>query len=504
MENKVEESACRTGVARLSMLNSIKKRFSGSIKKRLYLLTGMVGVIMFIMVLVFIWFGNTLTMITAIAQFERTHTLSRVEAFRFFDKYCDHKDTAALNLFSEKWAITQSYHLVFGNLLEMRTTKSKKEFADVIDKTFAEADRNTSEILVSRIHLLYWHPLIIGMVDDARRAHKLGLILDDHVKTILGSDSVAINSSEFKAIEKIAESFRVLEDDFAAKSGALGSEIAFTINLLSIGILFLAVSLTGLVAFLTIRSIFIPIGRFIAYSKEVAGGNLDAEMPKISGDELQSLSESMAVLLSLNQRLKREVDEKNQMANALRESSATLNLVLDTVPQSIFWKDLDGRYLGCNKVFATAVGFDDTERVVGKTDFDMPWPREEAEAYRADDRDVLENNRSNLHIIEPLQQADGTRLWIDTSKVPLCDINGHPFALLGVYEDITARKQAEIQLAEQFDELHRWHDAMVGREDRVIEVKREVNELLTRLGEPPRYASALESDDNGTESQSDG
>ena len=137
-----------------------------------------------------------------------------------------------------------------------------------------------------------------------------------------------------------------------------------------------------------------------------------------------------------------------QSAEALRESRATLKLILDTVPQSIFWKDREGRYLGCNRVFATAAGLDDPARIVGKTDFDLPWPREEAEAYRADDRGVLENNRPKLHILEQLQQADGARLWVDTSKSPLRDANGRPFAVLGVYEDITERKRTEEKLLE--------------------------------------------------------
>jgi len=147
----------------------------------------------------------------------------------------------------------------------------------------------------------------------------------------------------------------------------------------------------------------------------------------------------------------RDITERKQAEEALRESRSTLNLILDMVPQSIFWKDLEGRYLGCNRVFAVTVGLDNPARIVGKTDFDLPWPREEAVAYRADDRAVIEKNHPKLHIIEPLQQADGTRLLIDTSKVPLRDVHGRPFALLGVYEDITARKRIEeaLQASEQ-------------------------------------------------------
>jgi CheY-like chemotaxis protein len=63
-------------------------------------------------------------------------------------------------------------------------------------------------------------------------------------------------------------------------------------------------------------------------------------------------------------------------------------------------------------------------------------------------------------------------------------------ALLG--SDISERKLAEEKIKNQLDELNRWHAATLGREDRVLQLKREANELLARLGEAPRYASVLE------------
>jgi PAS domain S-box-containing protein len=143
-----------------------------------------------------------------------------------------------------------------------------------------------------------------------------------------------------------------------------------------------------------------------------------------------------------------DITERKQAEEALRESQVMLNMVLDTVPQAIFWKDVESRYIGCNRVFAITAGLDEPAQVAGKTDYDLPWPPEEADAYRADDREVIQNNRSKRHIIEPLQQADGTRIWIDTSKIPLLDENGQPFGILGIYDDITERKQAEAALRE--------------------------------------------------------
>ncbi len=127
-----------------------------------------------------------------------------------------------------------------------------------------------------------------------------------------------------------------------------------------------------------------------------------------------------------------------------------LDTVLNTIPQSVFWKDHESRYLGCNAQFAGAVGLQDPAEIIGKTDYDLPWPKEEAEAYRADDRYVMDHSQPKQHIIEPLQQAGGSRIWIDTTKIPLHDSHGNTYGVLGVYEDITDRKKSEDELRKLF------------------------------------------------------
>lgn len=141
-----------------------------------------------------------------------------------------------------------------------------------------------------------------------------------------------------------------------------------------------------------------------------------------------------------------EIEDRKRAEDELHMSRNMLRQVLNTMPQSVFWKDRNCVYLGCNDVFARAVGLDDPLKIIGKTDFDLPWPRSEALTYRADDQEVMTTNRPKYHIIEQLQQADGTRLWIDTSKVPLVDREDTVFGVLGVYEDITDRKEAEEKL----------------------------------------------------------
>ena len=103
-------------------------------------------------------------------------------------------------------------------------------------------------------------------------------------------------------------------------------------------------------------------------------------------------------------------------------------------------------YQGCNRLFAENAGLVSPEQVIGKTDQDLPWSQEETKAYRTADREVISSGQPKLHIVEPLQKADGQHIWIRTSKVPLKDENGVAYGVLGVFEDITRRKLAEEDL----------------------------------------------------------
>lgn len=123
-----------------------------------------------------------------------------------------------------------------------------------------------------------------------------------------------------------------------------------------------------------------------------------------------------------------------------------LSHIINSIPQSIFWKDRESVYLGCNQVFASHAGLEQPEEIVGKTDFALPWGEEASEAYRADDREVMEQGRAKLHIIEKLRRSDGATIWIDTTKLPLKDSSDRTYGILGVYEDITKRKEAEEEL----------------------------------------------------------
>jgi PAS domain S-box-containing protein len=137
-----------------------------------------------------------------------------------------------------------------------------------------------------------------------------------------------------------------------------------------------------------------------------------------------------------------ELRERQRAEEEMFNARQTLQSILDTIPQRVFWKDRNLVYLGCNKAFAMDAGLKDPAGIIGKNDYELPW-RETAELYRTDDKLVMEQAAPRLNLEEPQSRPDGSTWRLRTSKLPLRDREGKVIGVIGTYEDITERKRAE-------------------------------------------------------------
>jgi len=96
-------------------------------------------------------------------------------------------------------------------------------------------------------------------------------------------------------------------------------------------------------------------------------------------------------------------------------------------------------------------------------------------------------------------RPDQTQILLEVSGSPVRDREGNIWASLVSFQDITDRKEAEKQLNLQLDELRRWQNVTLGRERRILELKREVNQLLQKNGLALKYPSALEYNENSSD-----
>ncbi len=146
-----------------------------------------------------------------------------------------------------------------------------------------------------------------------------------------------------------------------------------------------------------------------------------------------------------------DISDRKQAELALQESRNMLKLVLDTIPQRVFWKDRHSRFLGCNPAFANDYGLT-PDCVIGKTDDELPWGSY-AVKYQADDRQVMATRQPKLGYEDRATTVVGQDLWTLTSKVPLTNADDVVIGVLGCYEDISDRKQVEESLWQLNQEL---------------------------------------------------
>ncbi len=146
---------------------------------------------------------------------------------------------------------------------------------------------------------------------------------------------------------------------------------------------------------------------------------------------------------------KQTILDKNQELQKtmqhLEQSQNMLQLIIESIPIRVFWKDIQSRFLGCNTLLAHDAGLNSPAQLIGKDDYEMVW-KEQAAQYRIDDQQVTESRCPKMNIVEPQTTNTGKNIWLNTSKVPLLKPNGEVFGILGIYEDITERKQAEEDL----------------------------------------------------------
>ncbi len=186
----------------------------------------------------------------------------------------------------------------------------------------------------------------------------------------------------------------------------------------------------------------------------------------------------------------------------LQESENRLRVVIDTLPQYIFWKRRDSVYLGCNQKFAELAGLDSPAQIYGKTDYDLAWRTEEADFFQECDRRVMESNQAELGIVEAQQQADGQKAWLETNKVPLHNPQGQVVGILSTFHDITERKQATESLEQLNIELQQAKEAAEGANQGKSEFLAHMShELRTPLNAILGFSQLLQRQPNFSETQ---
>ena len=200
-------------------------------------------------------------------------------------------------------------------------------------------------------------------------------------------------------------------------------------------------------------------------------------------------------LQQLNHELENRVQVRTQ---ELQEREQFLQTVLDTFPISVFWKDVNSVYLGCNQNFLHDAGLQEISQIIGKTDDELPWGETEADFFRANDRAVIESQTAKLRIEETQHHADGQIIWTETNKIPLRNLQGEVIGVLGTYQDISDRQkleQAQIRLTAILESTPDYI-GIANTQGEILWHNRQLKELRPELdnGEEHRFVSECHPD----------
>jgi sigma-B regulation protein RsbU (phosphoserine phosphatase) len=185
-----------------------------------------------------------------------------------------------------------------------------------------------------------------------------------------------------------------------------------------------------------------------------------------------------------------DTTKRSEMESALAQERFLLKTLMDNLPDNIYFKDRESRFIAVNRSTVAWFGFQDPARVLGKTDADLFAP-EHAQAALRDEQAILRTGQPLVNREEKETWADGHETWVSTTKLPLRDPNGQIIGTFGLSRDITEKKRAEEKLAALAKELRAKNEAL--EED--LEMARELQQAMLPHRYPrfPHHASKEDS-----------
>lgn len=186
--------------------------------------------------------------------------------------------------------------------------------------------------------------------------------------------------------------------------------------------------------------------------------------------------ESLAALAAANERLQRFAAELAGEQQRAQVERSWLRTMIDQVPDYLYIKDKDARFVIANRAVAADLGHGDPNMLIGKSDLDVhPMPL--ARRYYEDDMSVIRGEKALIDHEEYVVRPDGTQLWLSTSKLPLRNPEGQIIGLVCSARDITERRRTEAHI-----HFLAYHDSLTGLPNRA-QFERDLAALAERAAE---------------------
>jgi PAS domain S-box-containing protein len=210
----------------------------------------------------------------------------------------------------------------------------------------------------------------------------------------------------------------------------------------------------------SIASALITVRLHLQTSQYLERFQQQAEEMKAQDEELRQNIEELQATHEQMERMKAEEDTRNQqMIREIEQSSfelqkekALLDALLNNVPEHIYFKDKESRFLRFSKSMLKLFGLEKAEDLVGKSDFDFFDEEHSRPAYEGE-QEIMRTGKAIIDLEEKEVMEDGRVSWVNTTKMPLRDSNGNIIGTFGISKNITHLKRLEQDAVEKNEEM---------------------------------------------------
>lgn len=168
----------------------------------------------------------------------------------------------------------------------------------------------------------------------------------------------------------------------------------------------------------------------------------------------EELRQNLEEMETTQEDLHRQMHENNQMREKLQKQNALLDSLLNSLPDYIYFKDHDSKFLRISESMLELFKVDTVDDVIGKSDFDFQSP-ELAQIYYAEEKQIMKERNGFTNKIQKEELRDGSVKWMSVSKLPLCDKNGNVFGTFGISKDVSKIKELELNAQNQKEEANK-------------------------------------------------
>jgi PAS domain S-box-containing protein len=186
--------------------------------------------------------------------------------------------------------------------------------------------------------------------------------------------------------------------------------------------------------------------------------------------------------------ISREITELKRMEEQLANERNVLRSVIDNLPDLIFLKDVEGRYLLDNAAHQRWLRASDASEVLGRTVHDF-YPDELAGEFHADDEEIVRSGQALFNHEERIIDAEGTARWVLTTKIPWRGDDGTIHGLVCIARDVTEQKQSEENLRQAYADLARSREELLTAMEKLQAAHQQLRDVQLQLVEAEKMKS---------------